>query len=127
MGLDQTAYRKSDGEYHEIMTWRKHNALEGFMQNLWQEKGRPTEDGIDIDPTIPASEAFNRVLLELTAEDINMLEEAVNADELPVTSGFFFGPDSSRDAFKYECTVKFIKLARKALSKGEQVFYTSDW
>jgi hypothetical protein len=39
MGLDQYAERRdSNGESCEISYWRKHNALQGWMEKLWTLK-----------------------------------------------------------------------------------------
>ena len=46
MGLDQWAYcrpprkRNSDEDEH-LEEWRKHNRLQGFMEQLWESKGCP--------------------------------------------------------------------------------------
>jgi hypothetical protein len=57
MGLDQQAYTKDkDGECNTIQDWRKHNALDGWMQNLWVAKGGAGE--------------WNCSELELNAHDI---------------------------------------------------------
>ena len=53
MGLDQYAYarppRKRNGDDDEqICEWRKHNRLQGWMQQLWEEKGYPNTDINDI-------------------------------------------------------------------------------
>ena len=37
MGLDQFAYTTKGKEKEEIAYWRKHNALHGWMENLWEE------------------------------------------------------------------------------------------
>ena len=88
MGLDQYAYRIKNGEALEIAYWRKHNRLQGWMENLWVQRGKPNpqkdEDGNVIDE-------FNCVDLELDEEDLDKLEESLDSKELPETSGFFFG------------------------------------
>ena len=68
---------------------------------------------------------FNCQDLELTLEDIDELEEAVNSADLPDTSGFIFGDDSS-ERYK-EQDLEFCKDAREALSKGYTVVYSSWW
>jgi hypothetical protein len=65
--------------------------------------------------------------MELTEADINYIESAVMANELPVTEGFFFGGDSRFDEHNKAGDLEFIKKAREALAKGEEVFYTSSW
>ena len=42
MGLDQYANAiDNNGEKEELAYWRKHPNLQGFMENLWYEKGCP--------------------------------------------------------------------------------------
>ena len=48
MGLDQYAYARpvgvesDDGKNNEELTyWRKHNRLQGWMEELWEDRGRP--------------------------------------------------------------------------------------
>ena len=44
MGLDQYAYSEdSNGERTEIAYWRKHNRLQGWMENLYTDKGETLE------------------------------------------------------------------------------------
>lgn len=78
MGLDQQAYTKDkEGTHHPIQDWRKHNALDGWMQNLWIDKGNSGD--------------WNCSELELHFDDIEQLEAAVVNDELPETGGFLWG------------------------------------
>jgi len=112
MGLDQQAYTKDkDGECNTIQDWRKHNALDGWMQNLWVDKGGAGE--------------WNCSELELNAHDIEQLEAAVANDELPETHGFFYGGDSRYDEYQKEKTLAFIKEADTLLAKGEKVYYSA--
>ena len=46
MGLDMYAYEVSGDTKTEIMYWRKHNALHGWMESLWSTKP-------DFDPNEP--------------------------------------------------------------------------
>ena len=111
MGLDATAYtRNQDGDTIEIQTWRKHNALDGWMQNLWIDKGNSVD--------------WNCAELELNMSDIEKLEAAVVNNELPETSGFFYGADSRYDEYKKEQTLSFISDAYDTLREGKQVFYS---
>ena len=45
MGLDQYAYKRDADEDEDgnitIAEWRKHNRLQGWMEDLWEDKGRP--------------------------------------------------------------------------------------
>ena len=139
MGLDQTAiarkgeprkvkseytYTDLDGNEHkgveeylewddsiELATWRKHPNLQGWMQELYYEKGGEGE--------------FNCVDVELTFEDLDALEATLDEDELPETVGFFFG--SNADDHYAEADREFIVQARAALKKGYKVFYSSWW
>jgi len=135
MGLDQYAYVATkagerdeyydgegefiDGEWvvpgkqkpREIAYWRKHPNLQGWMRKLWEAKGNSGE--------------FNGDELELTREDIDMLEQDVLNNQLPLTSGFFFG-NPSDDYYKKE-DLEFVKNARAELFCGLKVFYNSSW
>ena len=131
MGLDQYAYAESKGEQISLADWRKHNRLQGWMEELWIEKGRPnalTEDN-------PMGD-FNCIPLRLTSEDIDDLEEAINNFDLPETGGFFFGSDSyfwedengqqypENEYFYKQADLDFIRSARKHLEKGDKIFYS---
>jgi len=117
MGLDQyatTRNLKDESELgDEIAYWRKHNALQGWMEKLWRNKGGEGQ--------------FNCVEVELTYEDLEELENDLVADNLPETNGFFFGGDSRLDEHKMIETFKFIIKARRALDKGQEVVYSSWW
>jgi hypothetical protein len=137
MGLDQYAYvaarAGAQAEYYndenydkddadptkigpprEIAYWRKHPSLQGWMERLWIENGRP---GI--------ATTFNGVELELTWEDIERLEQDVIAGTLPATSGFFFGNESN-DYYR-DTDLEFIRNAKTELFMGLKVFYNSSW
>jgi hypothetical protein len=139
MGLDMYAYSANkagaqteywdngdtiDGEFvstctkpKEIMYWRKHPNLHGWLENLWQRKGRP---GAESD-----SDTFNGIELELTWEDLMELEYDIAHKALPSTQGFFFGDDSD-DYYKKQ-DQEFIKEAKADLLCGLKVFYNSSW
>ena len=114
MGLD--AYgkvRSPEGEVKEIAYWRKHNALHGWMENLYRKKG--------------GTEEFNCVPLELNEADLEMLELVVTKSMLPETGGLFFGNDSRFCGHYKEQTLQFIEEAREYLVKGWAVAYDSWW
>ena len=130
MGLDQYAAVRLDtkdeeGNWNqeELAYWRKHPHLQGFMENLWEQKGRPNAN-VSSDEN-PFGSEFNCVDLELTLEDIDALEASIKGDELPETGGFFFGDDSS-EHYK-EADLEFCANARKALADGQTVVYSSWW
>lgn len=123
MGLDQyaTARRgeaKTDDEGYtyyedskELAYWRKHPNLQGWMQDLYHEKG--------------GEEDFNCVDLELTLEDLDALEQSLDEEALPETVGFFFGGNA--DDHYAEADREFIVQARAAIKQGYTVVYSSWW
>jgi len=123
MGLDQyaTARRgeaKTDDDGYtyyedskELAYWRKHPNLQGFMESLYNEKGGEGE--------------FNCAEVELTLADLDSLEESLDNQELPETSGFFFGENA--DDVYAEDDREFIVQARAAIKQGYTVVYSSWW
>ena len=67
MGLDQYAYVSNNGKHdddsRDIFYWRKHNRLHGWMEQLYRTKGGNKE--------------FNCADVELTLEDIELLESTI--------------------------------------------------
>lgn len=136
MGLDQYAYarppRKRNGDDDEqICDWRKHNRLQGWMQQLWEDKGRPNAqtEGDEMGD-------FNCVELQLTAQDIDNLEYAIENFELPESNGFFWGSDSyfwndendepfpENEYWYKKHDLDFVAQARKMLDKKWRVYYS---
>ena len=99
----------------EIAYWRKHPNLHGWMEQLWKSRNGGNGD----------SATFNGIELELTWEDLEVLELDIIAGTLPGTSGFFFGNDAD-DHYK-EQDLKFVRDARAELFCGLKVFYNSSW
>ena len=134
MGLDMYAYsraKEKESKAIELQYWRKHNALHGLLEDMWNDKGQPIPqwllDEFPDDFTEDRVVSFNGIEMELTPADIDYIESAVLNHELPETEGFFFGQDSRFDLDDYEADKEFIKKAREAFARGEQVFYTSSW
>lgn len=124
MGLDQFAFAiDNNGEKEELAYWRKHPNLQGYMENLWEAKGRPGLD--DANMGGDGMSDFNCIPLELNSDDLNDLEDAVRGSGLPNTVGFFFGSDSD-DYYKQQ-DLEFISKAREALDNGLTVCYDSWW
>ena len=133
MGLDQYAYRRlpeeTSEENIELAYWRKHNRLQGWMEQLWQHKGCPNEQ----------EGGFNCVELEVTLSDLEQLEAHIENKSLPETGGFFFGEDSfswededgkpfeDGDYYYKETDLNFIREAREAISEGQKVYYSCWW
>ena len=99
----------------EIAYWRKHPNLHGWMEQLWNKRNGGNQDGSN----------FNGIELELTYEDLEILELDIIAGTLPGTSGFFFGNDA--DDHYRDQDLEFIKNARAELFMGLKVFYNSSW
>lgn len=102
---------KTVAKPREIAYWRKHPNLHGWMQQLWESRGNSGD--------------FNGDELELTWEDLEVLELDVIAGTLPSTTGFFFGEDA--DEYYQEQDLKFIREAKAELFLGLKVFYNSSW
>ena len=123
MGLDQFAYSiDSAGNKAELAYWRKHPNLQGWMENLWDGKGRPNQNA-DSDPM--GLSDFNCVPVELTHEDLDSLEHDIQQNRMPQTVGFFFGSDSDNHYRSQD--LEFIQNARQALDNGSKVYYDSWW
>ena len=136
MGLDQYAYAKDPriirdeedeedwgGDIH-IMDWRKHNRLQGYMEQVWLEQGGEYGESW--------SDGFNGKEVKLGKDEIDALEEVIENRDLPETSGFFFGNDSYEDYENEEwgylkSDIEFIAEARKLLAEGFEVYYNSSW
>ena len=123
MGLDQYGVaRKGEAKTDEegftfyedemeLAYWRKHPNLQGWMEELYHEKG--------------GEESFNCVDVELTLEDLDALEQSLDESALPETVGFFFGTDSGD--YYAEQDREFIREARSAIKQGYKVIYSSWW
>ena len=112
MGLDQYAMARKEGqEDQEISYWRKHPNLQGWMEQLYREKGGEGE--------------FNCVDVELNAANLDQLEYDLQFNQLPETQGFFFG-DNSDDYYSWQDR-EFIANAREYIREGYKVIYTSWW
>ncbi len=124
MGLDMYAYiiEKSfvtsdvDFEVEEDLLqklhyWRKHPNLHGWMERLYVAKGGQNPE-------------FNLSPVALNNADLDALETAIKAADLPETSGFFFGQS---DGSERDDDLEFIRKARKALKNDLAVIYVAWW
>lgn len=100
----------------EIAYWRKHPNLHGWMAQRWLARERNA---------LRETDNFNGIEFELTAEDLDDLEYAIQNNQLPPTSGFFFG-DGADDYYK-PSDLKFVQEARAEMFLGLKVFYNSSW
>jgi hypothetical protein len=105
-------------QHKELAYWRKHPNLQGWMEQLWQDRraGQPA-----------SPDGFNGVELELTWEDLDQLEADIRAGLMAQlnTTGFFFG--NASDDYYHEQDLEFVRQARAELFLGLRVFYNSSW
>ena len=132
MGLDMYAWKTKakdieDGQ-ERLADWRKHNRLHGYMEELWESKGRP----FDTDEQNPMGSNFNCIPLQLDEDDLKELKMTIKADALPETQGFFFGHDSYdyeddevKEQRQYD--LDFVNNGLKAIKDGYKVVYSSWW
>jgi hypothetical protein len=134
MGLDMYAYRtkvqlskpvdfadelnaaheaEGESQMQELAYWRKHPNLHGWMEELYRRKGGTAED-------------FNCVPVELTLDDLFILEADIKYGKLPDTNGFFFGQSDGSEEEKH-ADLEFVQNARRAIEEGDRVFYDSWW
>ena len=116
MGLDMYLIGKvsdKDEEGTVLHSWRKHNALHGWMESLYVANG--------------GNGQFNCVDLELTRVDIDQLEKDILAHNLPGTTGFFFGLDSREQDWRADDDLLAIRKAKSSLAFGNKVYYNSWW
>ncbi len=126
MGLDMYAFRvkaadalgdfevaSNEDKHDEIMYWRKHHDLHGWMERLYRVKGG-------------AKESFNCIPVRLTMEDLQDLEKDVLSNNLPQTRGFFFGTNPPDEESKLQ-DMEFIGKAKIAIAEGDAVYYDSWW
>jgi hypothetical protein len=111
----------------EIHYWRKHNALHGWMQSLWESRGCPLPDGREGGN---AMGDFNCVPLELAEEDLKRLRDDIKNRRLKPQAGFFFGSTEYSDEDWEEYTkqdLEFVENASKVIADGGKVYYDSWW
>lgn len=127
MGLDMFAYRTKqklgkevnfengelDGDQLvELKYWRKHPNLHGYLERVFREKGGEGE--------------FNCQSVVLTEDDLHKLAAALIDEDLPETSGFFFGQSEGSEEENKE-DLEFVKSALAAIKEGDTVLYDSWW
>jgi hypothetical protein len=125
MGLDMFAYKAQNfqpskpvdfqeelpSEIEEFFYWRKHPNLHGLMEQIYREKGGENDQ-------------FNCRPVQLTAEDLERIGLAVIDEQLPETSGFFFGESLDEDRKR---DLKFLTESKRYLDEGYTIWYDSWW
>ena len=149
MGLDQYAgtmrtktyeYKTPKGDkkvdkYQMVgpFEWRKHARLQEFMNELYMErnnvKHKWEEVGMDNEDTYWNPVSWDS--LELSEDDINQLEKAINNKYHGYfcDGGCFWGHEIQEYQADYykEKDLEFVKFAREALADGEKVIYECSW
>lgn len=97
----------------EICYWRKFNALHGWMEDLYRQRGG-------------SKESFNCTTVRLTADDLDRLEMDTGNNKLVPVNGCFFGAQEI-DSEDLESVAVFVKTAKQAIADGKAVFYDSWW
>ena len=107
---DFTPEEKSKIEKGQLLLaqWRKHPNLQQWVIDHF---------GLNHDFNGSSDVYFSK-------EDLDMLEEAVLKDDLPLGVGFFWGVSTPEDK---KTDLRFIKNARKALKDGFDVTYECSW
>jgi hypothetical protein len=121
MGLDMYAFTTSQDipptdfdeprDSAELFYWRKHPNLHGWMEWIYFKRGGQDRD-------------FNSSPVRLESVHLDALEQAIRRDELPRTTGFFFGESRPEER---ERDFEFVRKAREALRVGKRVFYIGYW
>ena len=119
MGLDMYAYFVPKGEepnehnQTEMQYWRKFNALHGWMEDLYRERGGEAEH-------------FNCIPLKLEEADLDRLLNDMKQDKLAPREGFFFGEQEIRMA-DFVSAYGFVGLAKSLIAMGKDIYYDSWW
>lgn len=111
--VDLKVYSKDEKviQTEELYYWRKFNALHGWMESLYREKGG-------------TALSFNCNSVRLTNDDLLRLER--ETDALKPVAGFFFGVQEIYPE-DLESIADFISNARAAIAEGKAVYYDSWW
>jgi hypothetical protein len=99
--------------FKAIAYFRKHPNLHGAIDAIYRRKGGNQ---------ISMDSFHGNVVLDLP--DIEELEKLTLADELPHTTGFFFGETGE---WHTKPTLEFFKRAKEEIARGWTVWYDSSW
>lgn len=114
-GDNEVDYRPdADRDTDEFFYWRKFNALHGWMEDLYRQKGGDRKQ-------------FNITTVRLSEKDLDRLEMDVGGNKLVPRNGFFFGDTSCVYPEDLETVADFVAKARQAIADGKAVFYDSWW
>tara|TARA_B100002019_G_scaffold258356_1_gene243035 strand:- start:10 stop:336 length:327 start_codon:yes stop_codon:yes gene_type:complete len=108
MGLDQYGFARKGEETIEVMYWRKHANLHGWMESLYRKRGGTGE--------------FNCEQIKLESSDLDQLQNEHRT--LKEARGFFWGVS---DDYNVGQTEEFIDKARALMAEGYDIYYDSWW
>ncbi len=100
------------GYNSDFWYWRKFNALHGWMEALYRERG--------------GQQSFNCIVIRLLEEDFDRMESDIKNNALSPTEGFFFG---SQEIYQEDIAdaIQWIASSREAIKDGYAVLYSSWW
>ena len=84
------------------------------MKTLFYDKGGSSDSD------------FNHDVVFLFEEDVEKLREDIVNNNLPHTTGFFFG-ESYADKKQKKSDLEMVELMKNSLSKDELIYYISSW
>lgn len=98
--------------FHEVMYWRKFNALHAHMVDTYQ-------DGVD----------ECQLSKPLTKQDLQDIIDVVKEDKIEPREGFFFGSYTKDEWYKQDCkwTVEEFRKIINNAGDNEVFFYRSSW
>jgi hypothetical protein len=108
MGLDMYMIGLEKDSSNELAYWRKHPDLHGFIVNIFA-------NGVD-----------NCQEIQLSLNELKHILRSVEEDNLPTTSGFFFG--TSQPDYKISTIQKLNKVIEWVSSSiDRRVIYQPSW
>jgi hypothetical protein len=109
--IDDFSFQKDSA--NQFFYWRKHNALHGWMEDLYKAKG--------------GKESFNYVPVRLSVENLLELKECIQNCSLTPRAGFFWGAQSEYDTYTADRDMQFVNEALAIVYSGGAVYYNSWW
>ena len=101
-------------DYHAIHEWTNHPDLNGWMEQLYEEKGGDAKH-------------LDCVMVQLTSDDLDQLEHAIRTNTLPqcqaISNTFLRMSRITSDGSETQQDLAFIAKARQAIRDGFTVCY----
>lgn len=99
-----------DSPNKKIHSWKNHPNLQRWMEELYSQKDGKEED-------------FKFAGVELSLDDLELLERKILLGNLPQTLAYFAEPDGE----EIGDDLSFVGKAREEITAGHRVYYTSCW